>query len=99
MLQHTTTTTISTNNRQQSEVRILSLIIIVIVMVVASSMTTCLIVTENTTTVNVLKQSISIGMLLSSSSNMYRIFSWISLYSDLFLQRYTPILSKVSIFS
>ena len=68
-------------------------------MVVASSMTTCLIVTENITTVNVLKQSISIGMLLSSSSNMYRIFSWISLYSDLFLQRYTPILSKVIIFS
>jgi hypothetical protein len=68
-------------------------------MVVASSMATCLIVTENTTTVNVLKQSISIGMLLSSSSNMYRIFSWISLYSDLFLQRYTPILSKVIVYS
>ena len=65
-------------------------------MVVASSIS-CLIVTENASTATALKQSISIGMLLSSSSNMYRIFSWISLYSDLFLQRYTPILSKVSI--
>ena len=54
--------------------------------------------TTTTTAMNVLKQSISIGILLSSSSNMYRMFSWILLYGDLFLRKYSPILSKVSIY-
>lgn len=63
---------------------------------VVSTISSLIVTTDNTK--NIISQtSISIGILLSSSSGFYRMFGWISLYSNKFLQLYSPLLYKVII--
>ena len=61
-----------------------------------SSTISSLIVPITETTKNNITTSLSIGILLSSTSGFYRIFGWISLYSNKFIQFYSPLLHKVN---
>ena len=67
------------------------------VLTVSSTISSLIVPITETTKNNIISPtSLSIGILLSSTSGFYRIFGWISLYSNKFIQFYSPLLHKVN---